>query len=154
MPGVVEGLARLSAGGRRILVLTNQRGVARGALSRHDLDDIHARMVAALADARVSIAGIYVCPHEIGTCQCRKPHPGLLLQAQADHPDIDFGRAVVVGDAVSDMDAGARVGAQTILVGDRERRRAGIDEALRRGIAVDRTASSLADAVARYLPAP
>ncbi len=153
MPGAAEGLARLSAMGRRIVVVTNQRGVARGVLSRGDLDDIHARMVAALIEAHVSIAGVYVCPHDEGACDCRKPQAGLLLQAQADCPEIDFSRAAIIGDALADIEAGARVGTHTILVGDRVTLRAGVDEAGRRRIPIDRTAPSLADAVARYLVA-
>ena len=112
LPGAVEAIALLRERGWRVVVVTNQRGVALGGMSLADVEEIHRRMrEAAPLDA------VYVCPHERDSCDCRKPGIGMFLQAQADFPDIRFEECVVIGDAESDMKAGRRLGCRTILVG-------------------------------------
>ena len=112
LPGAVDAIGLLRQRGWRVVVVTNQRGVALGRMSQADVDDIHRHMrEAAQLDA------VYVCPHERDSCDCRKPGTGMFLQAQADFPDIRFEECVVIGDAESDMEAGRRLGCRTILVG-------------------------------------
>ena len=112
LPGAIEAMELLRGAGWRIVVVTNQRGIATGKLSREAVDEIHRRMaVLAPVDA------VYVCPHEEGECDCRKPGVGLFLQAQRDEPGIDFANAVVFGDSESDIEAGRRLGCRTVQVG-------------------------------------
>lgn len=116
LPGVKEALQMLTENNYRLIVVTNQRGVARGWMTETDVQDIHARMLAAIVPAR--IAAIYYCPHDKDQCDCRKPKTGMFLQAQRDFPDIEFARAVVIGDSTSDLEAGAALGCDTIYIGD------------------------------------
>lgn len=152
LPGAKDALARLCTGGLRPFIITNQRGVARGLLTQAELDDIHRRMLAELGRANARIDGIYVCVHDEGECSCRKPQAGLFLRAKEEFPDVEFASSVVIGDSLSDMEAGTRLGCWTILVTQEVKPETMLDEARRRGIIVDRVAESLWDAVVRHLP--
>ena len=88
LPGVANALKALRRLGMRLIVVTNQRGVALGAMSADELATIHDRMSAALSDAGAPLDAVFVCPHEKGTCVCRKPEIGLFLQARDRFPDI------------------------------------------------------------------
>jgi len=85
--------------------------VALGRMTMDDVDAVNARM------AHLPIEAVYVCPHERGTCDCRKPGTGLFERARAELPDIRFAEAVVIGDATSDIAAGEAIGARTYRVG-------------------------------------
>jgi histidinol phosphatase-like enzyme len=87
-------------------------------MSSAAVDAIHARMRAALGDHGVELAGIQVCPHEIGTCDCRKPGVGLFLAAARADPTIELDRSAVVGDSISDLEAGRRIGAEVFAVAE------------------------------------
>jgi D-glycero-D-manno-heptose 1,7-bisphosphate phosphatase len=115
LPGAVEALRMLRATGIRTVVVTNQRGVALGRLSAAELAHIHAQMQLTLADAAVD--AIFVCPHDVDSCACRKPGLGLFEQAMAAIPAIDLAESVVVGDSVSDLQAGNELGCRSYLVG-------------------------------------
>ncbi len=117
LPKAKEALGLLSRSGYRVIIVTNQRGIARGLMTAADLSDIHRRMQDELADAGALITAIYHCPHDSGECTCRKPETGLFLQAQRDFPDVDFSRSILIGDSSSDMQAGDRLGCRNILVG-------------------------------------
>ncbi len=140
LPGVLAALRALGDAGARMIVVTNQRGVGRGLIQPADLEAIHTRLRAEARDAGATVEGIFVCPHAGGTCDCRKPGIGLFQQAQRSFPAIDFHRAIMVGDNLSDMQAGRAIGARTVLVGQAAR-----------GMEADATAASLADAVARLI---
>lgn len=118
LPGVARAIRELNEGSFRVVVVTNQRGVARGALAHETLDGIHSRMLADLEAEGAHVDGVYVCPHE-GGCRCRKPGTGLLEQADADVP-CDRARSWMVGDSPSDVEAGRRFGVRTVLVGGGE----------------------------------
>jgi len=118
LPGAVEALALLAAADIRVVVVTNQRGVALGRMTTADVDEIHGRMQAALAARQAQLAAVFVCPHEEGACECRKPRLGLFRQAQALMPEIDIPRSVVVGDSATDLQAGAALGCPSFLVGE------------------------------------
>jgi D-glycero-D-manno-heptose 1,7-bisphosphate phosphatase len=116
LPGAAVGLRRLRDAGLGLVVVSNQAPVARGWIGPDDLDAVNSRMLELLADDGVTVDGVYCCPHDDGDgCGCRKPEPGLLLRAAGDL-GFDTGCAFVVGDKGSDLEAGRRVGATTILV--------------------------------------
>ncbi|MGI5239064.1 HAD-IIIA family hydrolase [Dactylosporangium sp. CA-139066] len=114
LPGVGAAVARLNRAGVRVIVVTNQRGVARGLMSEETLASTHRRLQTMLAEHGGSLDRIYSCPHELGVCGCRKPKAGLLLRAAGDDPSIDLADAVMVGDAESDVIAGIRAGTATV----------------------------------------
>lgn len=147
LPGAKEALRRLTGPGRApVIVVTNQRGIARGLMSREAVDDIHRRMTTELAAAGADIAGFHVCPHDIGTCACRKPGVGLFLEAQRADRTLVFADSAVVGDSLADLEAGNRLGARTYLIaGDGA---AIAEEAQHLGLTVDGQAASLLELVA------
>jgi D-glycero-D-manno-heptose 1,7-bisphosphate phosphatase len=102
----------LAEAGWRVIVVSNQRGVALGRMSLEDVEAVNARM------AHLPIDGVFVCPHERGECDCRKPGVGLFRQAQERFPAIDFERSAMIGDADSDIEAGRAIGARTFRVGE------------------------------------
>jgi D-glycero-D-manno-heptose 1,7-bisphosphate phosphatase len=118
LPGAAAAVARLNRAGLWVGLVTNQRGVALGRMSVEDLDAVHVRLEELLSDEGANLDAIYVCPHGADECSCRKPKPGLLLQAQRDHPEIDFEHAAIIGDSVSDVQAGRALRLKTILLTD------------------------------------
>lgn len=154
LPRAKDALKLLTAAGMRVVVVTNQRAVARGLLSVTDLEAVHARMLAELVEAGAIVNAIYYCPHDFGQCACRKPQVGMFLQAQRDFPEIDFHRSVVIGDSLTDMEAGERLGCHLILVTDPGcGHQAGEDPPTIRaaGIVLNACVPTLYDAVVRYL---
>jgi len=116
LPGAAEAIRALKAKGYLVIIVTNQRGIGRGVMTKEDLEHIHRRMCEELASAGAYIDDIFYCPHNIeDDCQCRKPRPALLLQAQAKW-DIDLGRSILIGDMESDIEAGRAAGCTTIRV--------------------------------------
>ena len=121
-PGVAEGVGLLKKEGFKVIVVTNQSGIARGYFSIEDLERIHARMIAELATHGAVIDGIYYCPHHPDEgCDCRKPRTALFEKAIKDF-EIHTASSFVIGDRMLDMEAGRNVGCKTILVPeDKER---------------------------------
>ena len=123
MPGVARGLHTLQSAGYRLLVVSNQSGVARGYFTEAALQPVFQRLHQLLAAAGVTLSGFYYCPHHPeGTveqyaiaCQCRKPRPALILRAAHDH-DVDLSHSWFVGDILNDVEAGRRAGCRTVLV--------------------------------------
>jgi D-glycero-D-manno-heptose 1,7-bisphosphate phosphatase len=120
-----------------VVVVTNQRGIARGRMTEADLAEIHGRMLTDVSAAGGRIDAVYHCPHE-GGCECRKPGT-LLFRRAADDLGFELSASVVVGDRASDMEAAAAIGARRVLV-------AGHEEPMP---PVDHVASDLADAARR-----
>jgi D-glycero-D-manno-heptose 1,7-bisphosphate phosphatase len=117
LPGALEAIARLTAGGWTIAVATNQSGVGRGLFSEQMLGRIHAHMLAAVEAAGGRIGGVYYCPHAPDAgCACRKPEPGLLRQA-ADALGQRLQGAPYIGDKLTDIQAAIAAGARPVLVG-------------------------------------
>lgn len=114
LPGVARAVRRLNDARMRVVVVTNQRAVSRGLLDGRQLAAIHDRLCGELDSAGASLDRIYVCTHALGVCGCRKPLPGLLLRAAAENPGIDLSRAVMVGDAETDVAAGMAAGTATV----------------------------------------
>ncbi len=116
--GAADAVARLRSADYLVLVVSNQRGVARGLVTEDELRRIERDIQARLADEGASVAGFYYCPHEIDAgCDCRKPAPGLLTRAAADHA-VALSSSVMIGDAESDVLAGRAAGCPTVRIGD------------------------------------
>src|SRR5438874_6812130 len=121
--GIGLELRVLQEAGFRLVMITNQAGIARGYFTEADLQRMHAYLTSELARLGVHLDGIYYCPHHIEgvipefaiRCNCRKPQPGMLLEAAADL-NIDLHRSWFVGDILDDIEAGNRAGCRTILV--------------------------------------
>lgn len=116
LPAVPEAIRALNETGRRVIVVTNQRGIALGRMSEEDLDRIHAHMVSQLAAEGATIDAIYHCPHDHHSCTCRKPGVGMFLLAAAEHPDVRLATSAIVGDSSSDMEAGTTLGMTRVLI--------------------------------------
>ncbi|MGH8151237.1 MAG: D-glycero-alpha-D-manno-heptose-1,7-bisphosphate 7-phosphatase [Rhodanobacteraceae bacterium] len=116
LPGALDSLARLHAAGWCISVATNQSAIGRGLLARAALDAIHRRMRDAAARGGGAIDHVFVCPHAPSrTCACRKPAPGLLLDALRA-TRIPRDATIAVGDDVRDIEAARRAGISVALV--------------------------------------
>lgn len=116
LPGVLQAMQRLAASQFALVVVTNQSAVGRGLMSVEVLAAINQGIVQQVQQAGGRIDAVYACPHgpEAG-CPCRKPLPGMLLQAAQDL-DLDLVRSYLVGDAVSDMQAALAAGCRPVLV--------------------------------------
>lgn len=117
LPGALEALASLRDAPLRIVIVTNQSPIGRGLVDRATIEDINARVIAAIETAGGRIDAAYICPHAPADgCDCRKPQPGMLRQAAADL-NIDLSQSVMVGDALTDIGAGQSAGvAEAVLV--------------------------------------
>lgn len=116
-PGVVLSLSRVQASPYKVVIVTNQSVVGRGIISYQDAQAINRRLILELEEAGCRIDGLFMCPHTPDAhCACRKPQPGLILQA-AHSLSIDLSRSLLVGDAWSDLQAGLNAGIrQNVLV--------------------------------------
>jgi D-glycero-D-manno-heptose 1,7-bisphosphate phosphatase len=122
-PGAGRALRLLVEGGYRLVVVSNQSGVARGLFEESALEAVEQRLRSLLRDEGVSIDGFEWCPHLVGgsvgryavACDCRKPAPGLLVRA-AGRLGIDLRRSWIVGDILDDVEAGHAAGCRAILV--------------------------------------
>lgn len=121
LPGAAAALRRL-ADKAALVVVSNQSGIGRGLISADQARAVHDRTVARFADEGVTFAGAYYCPHAPETtCECRKPRPGLLIQA-ARELGLDLSRSVMVGDKASDVEVGRAAGcAAAIRFADEQR---------------------------------
>ena len=123
IPVAAEAIRLINSSGMKAVVVTNQSGVARGLFDEAFVDTVHIRLREMLRAEGAFLDGIYFCPHHptegreryLMTCDCRKPAPGLLLQAAADL-NLDPVRSYMVGDTLKDIEAGIRAGARGILV--------------------------------------
>lgn len=118
LPGAGEALAKLSARGFALVVVSNQSGVARGYFGEEAVRAVNARLAQLVAPLGVTFERIDYCPHHPGRdgpCGCRKPEPGMLTKAAADL-GLDLASSWMVGDKAADVEAGARAGCRTALV--------------------------------------
>jgi len=119
LPDAAAAVAQLNQAGLRVVLVTNQRGVALGLMSLADVKAVNASLAADLGVAGAHLDAIFVCPHDYGECDCRKPGTGLFRQAREADPGIDFDNSIMVGDAASDVEAGHAAGMATVGVGPR-----------------------------------
>ncbi|HXC36465.1 MAG TPA: HAD-IIIA family hydrolase [Candidatus Acidoferrales bacterium] len=118
LPGAKESLRLLKEAGFRVIIVSNQAGINRGAMAEDDLFDIHRRMVKEAEQAGGRIDAIYYCPHDWEEgCECRKPKPGMLFQAQHDF-NLDLSRTLFIGDDERDGQAAEAAGCLSALVSD------------------------------------
>jgi D-glycero-D-manno-heptose 1,7-bisphosphate phosphatase len=154
LDGVVEALARLNRAGLRAIVVTNQRGIALGRYTLAEVEAMHAQFEQLLAAGGARMDAFYVCPHDRGECNCRKPLPGLFEQAAAWFPGISAATSVMIGDSLVDVAFGRGLGMRTILVegakenGAEENR---APDAAQAGALADLRCSSLLEAVGAVL---
>jgi D-glycero-D-manno-heptose 1,7-bisphosphate phosphatase len=121
--GSAEAIRQANHFGFKVVVISNQSGVARGFMTEENVRTVNAVLVSMLFNEDASIDGVYYCPHHPEAedirykknCDCRKPNTGMLVQAAKEH-DIDFRKSFVIGDRIADMKAGNDVGAASILV--------------------------------------
>ncbi|MCH7719450.1 MAG: HAD family hydrolase [Planctomycetes bacterium] len=125
LPGAAQAVRRFRAAGYRVVVVTNQSGVARGLLTEDQLQAVHDRLRTLLRAQGAELDAIYYCPHLDGPeakvasyrrkSPLRKPEPGMLLAAAADH-QFDLARSWMIGDSERDMEAGRRAGCRSVLL--------------------------------------
>jgi D-glycero-D-manno-heptose 1,7-bisphosphate phosphatase len=140
LPGAGEAIRLLNCTGVPVVVVTNQRGVALGRMDESELRAVHARLRDLLRDHDARVDAIFYCPHDKGTCACRKPGTLMLRRADAYLGLTTLRHAVMIGDSSSDIEAGRRAGARTVLLADGAAAPAGTE-----------VAASLLDAVRREL---
>lgn len=116
-PGLFELLKSAQTAGYKLIVVTNQSGIGRGYYTQADFEKLTRWMLARLLEQGITIAGVYYCPHAPETpCNCRKPKPGMFLQAITDHK-IDPAASWMIGDKESDIDAALAAGVKnTVLI--------------------------------------
>jgi D-glycero-D-manno-heptose 1,7-bisphosphate phosphatase len=121
LPGVVEAVARLTLAGYDLAVVTNQPAWAKGKTTRDNLEAVHRVVLGEATRLGGRILTSHVCLHraEDGCC-CRKPKPGLLREAFASNPGHDLSRSWMVGDGLTDVQAGAALGLHTAFLGPRK----------------------------------
>lgn len=116
LPGSLEAIALLNRRGFKVVVISNQSGVARGLFDLATLEAIHAKMKQMVKDAGGEIETIYFCPHgPDDDCDCRKPRDGLFRRFAADY-SADLSQIYAVGDSLRDLQAAESAGAKPILV--------------------------------------
>jgi D-glycero-D-manno-heptose 1,7-bisphosphate phosphatase len=122
-PGAIEGLCLLQKAGYKLIVITNQSGIARGYFPESALITVEERLRRLLYQEGIYLEGFYYCPHHPDgvvsefaiACECRKPAPGLLLRAACEH-NIDLHSSWFIGDILNDVEAGHRAGCKTVLI--------------------------------------
>jgi histidinol-phosphate phosphatase family protein len=116
LAGAADGIALLRRGGFRIIVVTNQRCVAKGLLTISELEALHERMQRHMASSGAIIDAFYYCPHASEpACDCRKPAPGMVIRASCAH-HIELKASWVIGDSDTDIQAGKTAGCKTALI--------------------------------------
>ncbi|HTW44753.1 MAG TPA: HAD family hydrolase [Acidobacteriaceae bacterium] len=150
LPGTEGAIAALNASGRKVIVVTNQRGVALGLYTEDDVRLIHTELQRHLAAYSAHVDAFYFCPHDNAQCSCRKPEIGLFEQAFRDFPDASRANSILIGDSISDIQAARRLAIPSIFIpGEPGSRKPGGVEAEAMAEAI---AESLAQAVDRYFP--
>jgi D-glycero-D-manno-heptose 1,7-bisphosphate phosphatase len=121
LPGVLEALYRFSQNFDPIIIVTNQQGVGRDIMTHEELGVIHNNMVEVIKENQGRIDQIYYCPQlKVFNPLCRKPNPGMAMQAQEDFPSIDFNRSIMIGDTDSDIQFGKNLGMLTVRISNKD----------------------------------
>jgi len=124
LPGAISGMKIFQDLGYKIVIVTNQAGIARGMYTENDFEVLTAHMNQVLLENNVIVSGVYHCPHHpngvierwTSVCNCRKPRPGMLLKA-SENLGLQLGSSILIGDKISDIDAGLNAGVPlTILI--------------------------------------
>lgn len=116
IPGSLRAISALNKAGFRVVVATNQSGLARGLFDEAMLEKIHRKLTHELAVEGGELADIFFCPHHPRDgCFCRKPKPGMLLQIREKY-DVDFSKVFYIGDSLSDIEVAENAGCKPLLV--------------------------------------
>jgi D-glycero-D-manno-heptose 1,7-bisphosphate phosphatase len=115
IPAIVDWIRLFNA---MVIVVSNQRGVGRRLTLQSEIDDLHARMLRELNSRDAHIIDVFCCPHEYNPCDCRKPKPGLVLQAVREW-NIDLERSILIGDSEIDSELAQVFGLAFIRVAER-----------------------------------
>lgn len=119
LPGAADAIRSLNERGNPVVVVTNQRGISLGIMSHEDVYGVHERLRELLAVRDAHIDALFYCPHEIGTCGCRKPGSGMFLKAERQIPDVKLDGAAMIGDSDLDVEAGLALGLTTVKIAGR-----------------------------------
>jgi len=112
----ISALAKINSCPFKVVIITNQSAVSRGIIQLSTAEEINQRLVESIQKAGGRIDGVFMCPHAPeDACECRKPKPGLLYEA-AQALCIDLSRSILIGDALSDLQAGQAAGVQTRIL--------------------------------------
>jgi len=121
IPGIFEALQKLQQRGFRLIVVTNQSGIARGYYTQADYEKVTRYMLEEFAKRGIKITAVYHCPHHPDEgCDCRKPKPGMIERAACEY-DIDLASSWLVGDKMSDIEAAQRAGIKNVVLLDNKR---------------------------------
>ena len=130
LPGAKEALKKLDEAGYFIILISNQAGIARGVMTVDDFEKVQAKMVADLKEIGVRVGAVYYCPHGWDdNCECRKPKPGMLYQAQKDY-SINLTECVLIGDDERDIITAHNANMKGILVNDKYSLNDAVDDVL------------------------
>jgi D-glycero-D-manno-heptose 1,7-bisphosphate phosphatase len=116
LPGAAAAIRMLNDLGVRVIVVSNQRGIALGLYTAEDVKAIHSAFQGFLLSQGAHVDAFYFCPHNRGECLCRKPLTGMFDEAMAEFPTIDAQTSLMVGDSRSDMEFGRRLGMKTAFI--------------------------------------
>lgn len=120
LPGAADAIKKLNKN-FLVVVVSNQRGLARKTFSLKNLEDIHNKMKEKLGRVGAKIDAIYFCPHDFrDNCRCRKPKPGMIFKAAKDF-NIDLEQSYMIGDRPEDIEAGIAAGCKTVFLGDNKK---------------------------------
>jgi D-glycero-D-manno-heptose 1,7-bisphosphate phosphatase len=119
LPGAGKAIALLNRHPARVVVVTNQRGIALGRMGEDDLRAVNERLEAKLASEGARLDAILHCPHHEGACDCRKPRTGMLERAAREVEGVSLAGAAMVGDSERDVGAGRRLGLTTVRLAER-----------------------------------
>lgn len=114
--GALEAIAAARRHFDLVLVVTNQRGIGRGLMTAEALHEIHASLLLSLQDKGGHIEAFYYAPSVDSDHELRKPNTGMALLAKADYPEIDFSQSVMIGNNLSDMKFGKKMGMHTVFL--------------------------------------
>lgn len=117
LPGAAAAIRLLNELPAKVVVVTNQRGIALGLMSEADLLAVNGRLEELLALEGAKLDAILHCPHEKGACDCRKPGPGMFERAAREVPGVGIEGGAMVGDSALDVEAGNRLGLTTVRLG-------------------------------------
>ncbi len=119
LPNVIEGLKLLQENNYEFIIITNQSGIGRGYYTLEDFYKVNNKILELLGKQKIYIKDILFCPHtDEDNCNCRKPKPGMLVQALEKYPQIDKNKSWIIGDSIRDIQAGEKLQIQGILLGN------------------------------------
>lgn len=121
LPGVLDSFEIFAEKFNKIIIVTNQQGVAKGLMTLETVHSIHDFMIEKIENQKGRVDGIYICPQlKTELNNYRKPSPKMAFMAKDDFPEIDFQKSIMVGDSNSDIEFGQNAGMHTILIGDEQ----------------------------------